>query len=157
MTQLKEFTFDKCGALTFDSKGEVSGIGPRFNAEDFFDLIMTMGGDDEGGQCPPSSQIGVFEDVKSYLVKAFNEREKDVKHDPFAQGTRYLLRLFIDWVLSNKRAVEGKPFVLARPELDTQNVFTSEDGTVTGFIDWGSRSPSFSRLPEVSKISDGRL
>ena len=138
MVQLDRFTFNRSGALHFDAQGNISEVGTRYLPN----LNAVQAGmwdeDCDDDDCDPFSEIGPFGDTKSYFLATLDQREAKLERSDFFQGADNLLRYFIEWglaeVVGSER--EKETFVLAHPDLDTQNILTLEDGTLTGIIDW---------------------
>ena len=74
--------------------------------------------------------------------------------DKFSIGLHQLLRMMIRCLPPSVASEETdrESFVLAHPDLDSQNLLVSEDGTVTALIDWDNvhtvpRCIGYSRYP----------
>jgi len=152
MAQLNKFAFNKCGSLTFDKEGNASDIDSRYCA-DFNAFHRRLCAEDYGEDDSfPFQETGPLADSRSYFLTALDQREVVQERSPFNQGTHYLLRLFIDWALVDSTTSRDEEFVLAHPDFDPQNLFTDEEGTLTGIIDWDwvaavSRSVGCLKLP----------
>jgi len=141
MAQLNKLHFDKGGSLIFDAEGVVTGVGKR-NFADFHALYgqvcsnaISDDGDEEDRELP-FTEVGPFEDVEAYFLHSLNKRDPEEEDSSFNQGALALLRLFTSWSLLDSGARQERDFVLSHPDFDYQNIFTSEDGTLTGIIDW---------------------
>ena len=134
MTQLDRFKFQNGGALRFDAEGEIEDIG-KTNHPDFHRLYKNMrseGCDDEDGEIPFTERLPCHETDSHFLQKL---DQGGSQHDctPFRQGVGCMLDRFVHWGLPDSDTAD---FVLTHPDLDIQNILTSQDGTVTGIIDW---------------------
>lgn len=134
MAQLSNLTFSQGGSLLFDTKGNVSGIGSS-NVVDLEKQYANMRSKDYDNTMA-FRQIGPFSEAKSHLLSLLDAREGDSEPNLVKQGACKLLRLFIEWSVMRTEAVREKPFVLAHPDLDSQNIFVDPDGTLVGIIDW---------------------
>ena len=134
MTQLNSLTFSQGGSLLFDDKGNVSGMGSAniFDLETQYANQRSSDYDDTMAFC----QIGPFNDPKSHLLSLLDKNEGKSKRTTVEQGACRLLRFFIESSIMRTETNREKPFVLAHPDLDSQNIFVDEDGTLTGIIDW---------------------
>ncbi|KAI1117005.1 kinase-like domain-containing protein [Nemania sp. NC0429] len=127
MVQLGKFTFSQGGAPIFDSDGQISDVGPVRNQDIARYLAQTES--DETVWC----ELGPFADAKSHLLALLDHR--DPPQDPFGNGVYKLLRLFIEW-LPELEGYDDKKFVLAHPDFDIQNILVTDEGRVSGVIDW---------------------
>ena len=134
MVQLNKFSFNQSGALLFDENGRVYGVGSRHLAD--FNIVYEKecNGTFRDEDDLPFSTMGPFDHATSYFLDALKKRAGQNEEDAFANGADILARKLIDWGLRN--GSQNDSFVLAHPDLDTQNIFTKEDGTLTGIIDW---------------------
>ena len=133
MTQLNSLAFNQGGSLLFDSKGNVVGIGSS-NIVDLETQYANMRSTDYDNTMA-FCQTGPFEDAKSYLLSSLETREGKHERCEVEQGAYKLLRLLIEWSIEDA-TVEEKPFVLAHPDLDKQNILVNDDGSLAGIIDW---------------------
>ena len=136
VVQLENLSFDKGGSLTFNEEAEVSGVQSRYCVD--FNTFYQRLCDKYNGDDPflPFQEAGPFEDPKSYFISSINQHDGVRQEDLFTKGAHSMLRLFIDWGFEGA-AVDGVgAFVLAHPDFDVQNIFTTEHGTLTGIVDW---------------------
>ena len=140
MTQLNSLAFRQGGSLLFDAEGEVAGIGSS-NIVDLETQYANMRSPDYDNKMA-FCQTGPFSDAKSYLLSLVDARQGKRDRGTIEQGAYKLLRLFIDWSLmdmstaNEKHSAQEKPFVLAHPDLDSQNILVNDDGSLAGLIDW---------------------
>ncbi|CAD6591337.1 MAG: hypothetical protein ASARMPREDX12_005084 [Alectoria sarmentosa] len=134
MAQLNTLTFSQGGSLLFDAKGEVSGIGSSnvVDLETQYANMRSVDYDNTMAFC----QTGPFRDPKTYFLSLVDAREVKRERGIVEQGAYKLLRLFLEWSLMDTSAVQEKPFVLAHPDLDNQNILVNDDGSLAGIIDW---------------------
>lgn len=132
MAQLNTLTFSQGGSLLFDAKGDVVGIGPSntVDLETQFANMRSADYDNTMAFC----QTGPFSDPGSYLLSLLDSREGKRERGIIEQGAYKLLRLFVEWSLMDTSGQE-KPFVLAHPDLDSQNILVNDDGSLAGIID----------------------
>ena len=133
MTQLNSLAFDQGGSLLFDNRGNVVGIGSS-NIVDLETQYANMRSTDYDNTMA-FCQTGPFEDAKSYLLSSLETREGKHERCEVEQGAYKLLRLLIEWSIKDATG-EEKPFVLAHPDLDKQNILVNDDGSLAGIIDW---------------------
>ena len=133
MAQLNTLTFSQGGSLLFDAKGDVVGMVPT-NIVDLETQIANMRSTDYDNTMA-FCQTGPFSDPGSYLLSLLDSREGKRERGIVEQGAYKLLRLFIEWSLMDTSGQE-KPFVLAHPDLDSQNILVNDDGSLSGIIDW---------------------
>ena len=134
MTQLNALTFNQGGSLLFDDKGNVSGMRSlnMLDLETQYAKLRSPDYDDSLAFC----QIGPFSDPKSHLLSLLDTNEGKSERSTVMQGACKLLRLFIEWSIMRTENGREKPFVLAHPDLDSQNIFVDDDGSLTGIIDF---------------------
>lgn len=155
MTQLNNLTFSQGGSLLFDDKGNVSGIGSSsmFDLETQYANLRSPDYDDSLAFC----QIGPFSDPKSHLFSLLDNNEGKSERSTVSLGACKLLRLFIEWSIMRIETNREKPFVLSHPDLDSQNIFVDDDGTLTGIIDVRHFSELFSPFlpfpPQILSIT----
>lgn len=133
MAQLNTLTFSQGGSLLFDTKGDVVGIGSS-NTVDLETQYANM----RSATCDNTMafcQTGPFGDPRSYLLSLLDAREGKCERGVIEQGAYKLLRFFVEWSLMDVSNLE-KPFVLAHPDLDCQNILVNDDGSLGGIIDW---------------------
>ena len=118
----------------FDADGGVFGVGPRhfIDWDTVYDRVIREDFDDH----LPFRENGPFEDEESYFFVALDGQEMRDLRTPFKQGAHILLRLLTKWGIEDHGRTPEGSFVLTHPDFDTQNIFTAEDGTLTGIIDW---------------------
>ena len=135
MAQLNTLTFSQGGSLLFDEEGSVVGIGSS-KVVDFETQLAKMRSTDYDNTLA-FCQIGSFSDPRSYLLSLVDAREGNCKRGIVEQGAYKLLRLLIEWCLiEDISSGQEKPFVLAHPDLDGQNIIVNDDGSLAGIIDW---------------------
>lgn len=129
MTQLKQFSFEKGGFLTFDSDGNPSGVGPmrRVDHQAMLDRWFV---DDDASNDPIYVESPTFDHLHEYYTFALGLHEQ-VK--PFPRGVALLLKALVDCI---PPSTGTKPFVLAHPDYDIQNFIVSDEGELQGIIDW---------------------
>ena len=134
MTQLNALTFHQGGSLLFDDEGNVSGMRSlnMLDLETQYAKLRSPDYDDSLAFC----QIGPFSDPKSHLLSLLGTNEGNSERSTVMQGACKLLRLFIEWSIMRTENGREKPFVLAHPDLDSQNIFVDDDGSLTGIIDF---------------------
>lgn len=136
MAQLNKLSFERGGALSFDKDGNVSGVGARYYADFNAFHRKLYAKEFSGDGFFPFHEAGPLTDVGSYFLSALDQRPGPQGRTPFRQGAYILLRHLIDWSLIDPTTSPNRAFVLAHPDFDTHNIFTDEDGTLTGIIDW---------------------
>ncbi|CAG8930125.1 unnamed protein product [Penicillium salamii] len=130
MIQLDKFSFDKGGSLIFDQQDQLSGIG-SLNPVDSADMHERLINEDPD-ESPIIIEQEPFSDPKAYYTSQLDLRGK--KDDSFNTGATQFLRMFFELM---KEPCDGrKPFVVAHPDFDIQNIIVSEDGELLGIIDW---------------------
>ncbi|KAL9071454.1 MAG: hypothetical protein Q9161_004171 [Pseudevernia consocians] len=140
MVQLNTLTFSQGGSLLFNAKGEAVGIGSSniVDLETQYANMRSADYDNTMAFC----QTGPFSDPESYLLSLVDAREGKRERGIVEQGAYKLLRIFVEASLmdtsavNGKQSVERKPFVLAHPDLDSQNILVNNDGSLAGIIDW---------------------
>ncbi|KAL4807079.1 kinase-like domain-containing protein [Aspergillus unguis] len=139
LVQLNTFTSRQAGALTFgpDEK-PCSDVGP-FREVDISTMLDRLREEEDYDGSSVYYELGPISDPVAYFTHTLNRREPPT--DEFGMGMHKLLRLFIDWAVSESEAAEASPdeptFVLAHPDLDIQNVLVSKtNGRLLGLIDW---------------------
>lgn len=138
--QLNSLTFSQGGSLRFDAKGNVVGIGSA-NIVDLDTQYANMRSPDYDNAMA-FCQTGPFSDPQSYLLSLLDTREGKRERGTVEQGAYKLLRLWIEWslidpgIIQGKSIVQERPFVLAHPDLDNQNILVNDDGSLAGIIDW---------------------
>ena len=151
MSELSKFQFDKIGSLQFESNSFLSPITiGEFNVPDeAADLEDMKNGVDRG---PHFRKIGPFDSSCAYFEALLSMQK--TPQDQFTIGLHQLLRMMIRCLPPSITAeqTDRESFVFAHPDLDVQNVLVSEDGTLTGLIDWDNvhtvpRCIGYSRYP----------
>lgn len=136
MAQLYQFRADQGGSFQFDSQGTPISVGgaktvdtvslyDRYNddgglSKDYEDVFY-----EKGPTADPTSSL-------LYLLERSKIKRKDNTNN---QGVDKSIRLFTKWILERIDCTE-KPFALAHPDFDLQNIYVEEDGTLCGIIDW---------------------
>ena len=151
MTQLRQFQFNRIGSLQFDSDSlNPTNIGPLIELDQAAQLAR------EREDNPIEfmyRKMGPFNTSREYFEALLNMQE--IPEDPFSKGIHQLLQMMIQCI---PRSVSGKSddgsesFVLAYPDLQDYSVLISEEGTLTGLIDWQNvhtvpRCIGYSRYP----------
>jgi len=136
MSKLSKFQFDRIGALDFDSDDKI--LDPKrileFEVEDESAELKDMeSGIDKG---PLFRRIGPFDSSSAYFEALLAMQEPPQSN--CSVGARHLLKLMIRCLPPSLATREPCPesFVLAHPDLGSQNVLVSEDGTLVALIDW---------------------
>ena len=80
-------------------------------------------------------QKGPFDNPMKSLLHNLDRLGLEYRGSARAQGLHRCLRLFTEWAREHETG-EELPFVLAHPDLDTQNLLVDEDGSLSGVIDW---------------------
>lgn len=136
MSQLSNFRFDKVGSLQFDSGGSVPTTVGQCNVLDGEADLAAM----REGLEPVLTyrKIGPFDTSKEYF-EALLSLHKSPNYES-ALGRRQLLNMMLQSIpLSvpmKTSDTESESFVLAHPDFDSQNIYVSEDGTLTALLDW---------------------
>ena len=132
MSQLNRLNFGKGGALRFDDKGNLTGIGgsKAVDLEALYEKLQTE------EKATPFYLKESSKDPKSYFQALLDRRAKKMERSEFDKGVYELLRLLIAWSLSDSSTLQDKPFVLSHPDFDSQNILVTNDGTLAGLIDW---------------------
>ncbi|RAO70470.1 uncharacterized protein BHQ10_006482 [Talaromyces amestolkiae] len=138
MVQLGQVSFEQAGSLfTSELNGDIDA-----NSLEIWPLrlvnniaMLERMKDDDYDDLPIYLEAGPFRDFQAYFTALLDYREKSPTTD-FTRGQLILLRILLDWIPEPKLRDECKPFVLAHPDLDIQNVLVAEDGTLQGIIDW---------------------
>ena len=116
------------------------GMSPRLCVEDDVSNTQQATGHieadgDESDDGDIICERGPFIHPKAYFMSHLDRPDPAFRADAYERGTDMCLRLFIKWAFAESRNHE-RPFVLTHPDLDVQNILVSEDGTITGLIDW---------------------
>lgn len=121
MTELSKFEFDHIGKLDID---ETTGA-LRVVAFPDSKSLLQAGMDD----CEDAFPVGPFSTTHAFLSHKLSIRRKTSDSPMLA-----LLQLFL--LSLPDPSLDGPPFVLRPPDFEFQNVLVSDDGTITGLIDW---------------------
>ncbi|KAI7972795.1 hypothetical protein EIK77_003941 [Talaromyces pinophilus] len=138
MVQLSQVSFEQAGLLSFsglndDIEINTLEIGPLCLLNNC--AMLERMKDDDYNELPICLEAGPFRDPKDYFTAVLDYREKGPTSD-FTRGQLILLRMLLGWIPEPELRDGCKPFVLAHPDLDIQNVLVAEDGTLQGIIDW---------------------
>ncbi|KPM39240.1 hypothetical protein AK830_g7316 [Neonectria ditissima] len=130
MVQLKAFSFNKGGFMTFAPDGNVkSEIGPMRHV-DHQAMLDRWFIDKDPADEPIYIESPAFDSPHGYFTFALNLHEET---RPFPKGVLLLLELLISCI---PVPPDTKPFVLAHPDYDIQNFIVSDTGELQGIIDW---------------------
>lgn len=120
---LASFEFDTIGRLGFDDESQAYFVAPFPDFGVFFlpnDVNRTV----------HYGPAGPFHSGVNFMLHVLQMRRRASPED-----TRILmLQMFLP--LLTNLPLDGPPFVLGHPDLDSQNVLVSDDGTITAIIDW---------------------
>lgn len=127
-------------ALSFDSLGSIQG-GEAMSGSPLIGPIYQY------RELPDSSQVylnayGPFKSGYAWLQDGFAEsREEEFqlrgdKLDEFDVGVDKVIDILLRRISAIDSLVNTEGYVLAPPDLDSQNVMVDKTGNVTGFIDW---------------------
>ena len=129
MAELSKFTFSQGGALQFDSNGDVINIGgarvPDCHAMYNFN---GAGEDIYRAKGPTNNPV-------SDILFMLRKRAITNKDSALERGRLKVLRMFSEWIMED-RIFDEEEFVLAHPDLDTQNILVQDDDTICGVLDW---------------------
>lgn len=143
MSELSQLKFSHGGSLRFDLKGNVSSVG----AARVVDTISMIRRRDErtdsenprGYSDDLFCEKGPWNDPYSSILSFLDRQGGEQKSPPLGRGRQESLRLFIRWAIDHlgrgDQNAAGQ-FVLAHPDLDLQNIYVLDDGTLSGIIDW---------------------
>ena len=127
MSQLKEITFPKIGSLELDDDDDgVPSVGPILPS--WQELLDQSNRDYHSWVLP-----GPFVSVHAFLSTIIAQRTPCAP-TPDYQIELILLRMFA--LSLPDPSLDGPPFVLSMPSLNLSNIFITEDGRITCFIDW---------------------
>ncbi|KAF7544173.1 hypothetical protein G7Z17_g10163 [Cylindrodendrum hubeiense] len=130
MVQLKTFSFDKGGFMTFDSNGNMtSEIGPMRHIDHQAMLDRWFIHKDPADD-PIYVESPAFDSPHDYFMFPLRLHEET---RPFPKGVLLLLELLISCI---PVPPDTQPFVLAHPDYDIQNFMVSDTGELQGIIDW---------------------
>jgi hypothetical protein len=145
MSQLHALQFDKIGSLVFESDAAVPHVDAMVQMKSSYE-DMFNGGEVWG----TASLSGPFESTKAYLLAMLDDPTEAVKERKISDAGLCLLRLAID---SIPPSLDTPPtFSLGHPDFNYQNIFTNDEGDITGLIDWDGthtlpRALGFARYP----------
>ncbi|ETN46335.1 uncharacterized protein HMPREF1541_00519 [Cyphellophora europaea CBS 101466] len=130
MAQLHKLSFDMRGMLTFDSAGDVSGVGPyiALKGNDLQDVVR---GGLEMTHWRETTTYGPYDSV----MAAFDE-DIAAQARPGSERDACLSILKTALETMPPRLIEDKCFYLTKPDSNWQNIYVNEAGKVTSFIDW---------------------
>ncbi|KAK7416713.1 hypothetical protein QQX98_005039 [Neonectria punicea] len=130
MVQLKSFSFEKGGFMTFDSNGNsTSEIGPMRHIDHQAMLDRWFIHKDPADD-PIYVESPAFDNPHDYFMFPLGLHEET---RPFPKGVLLLSELLISCI---PVPTDKKPFVLAHPDYDIQNFIVSDTGELQGIIDW---------------------
>ena len=151
MSQLHTFQFNEIGSLVWKSDelkpdvDAITGLGSTY--EELWDGVEPWG---------TPYVAGPFQSTKEYLLDMLDEPEEpqgprdEPKASDWGFAETALLRRLIESIPQSL----DKPhsFVLGHPDFNYQNIFVSDNGEITGFIDWDGvhtnpRALGFARYP----------
>jgi Phosphotransferase enzyme family len=139
--------------LSFDLIGSLEGsMGDNFVTEVNGCVIVDEFNDIDSRADFAYRQVGPFISTRDYFQSLLDLQVTCA--NPYSKGRRHLLELIIQSMPNFDDSIPTgqKRFVLAHPDLDSQNVLVSDDGTVTCILDWDTvhafpRCIGYSRYP----------
>ena len=131
MADLSTLTFPQGGALQFDANGEYIGIGGTRVID-----LHAMFTSDEPGSHVVFTAKGPTNNPQFDLLTMLRKRDAPQNETALERGQFQALKLFATWAMEDRNYDGVDDFVLAHPDLDTQNILVQNDGTLCGIIDW---------------------
>ena len=122
MVELSTLEFDKIGCLDWDDTARLHHVVPFPDSSAFFVGVPSEEKYDEG-------PTGPFDTAHSFLSFLLSTRRRIADSPMLA-----VLQVFLSALPDN--TLDGPPFVLYHPDLDSKNVLVNEDGVIIGIIDW---------------------
>lgn len=144
MAELSRPRFGQAGSLSFDDAGKLLGIKAA-RAVDAVTMLeepatpKSANNSDKPGRADDIfCEKGPLDTAVSSILFGLDRRLALVKLNMHDRGLDKCLRLYTQWAIehSEVKAGEEEQFVLGHPDLDTQNIFVLEDGTLSAIIDW---------------------
>ena len=129
MVELSQLKFAKGGAFVDDSM-DVASIRAADNHK-MFNEIRAGNKDVEELYCAKGPMSNPLSQIP-FMIRRGGIKNQDQALD---RGGFESLDLLTRWA-SEYLDVDHEDFVLAHPDLDSQNIFVKEDGTLCGIIDW---------------------
>jgi len=124
MVELSALEFDRIGRIDID---DITGQHHIVSFPDAEHLIVRREALDP--DAVQVEEVGPFASSHEFL-RCLMERRGMTDDSPMLA----LLQLFVSAVPD--QSFDGPPFTLFPPDFDSQNVLVSDDGTITGLIDW---------------------
>ncbi|KAF7552709.1 hypothetical protein G7Z17_g4120 [Cylindrodendrum hubeiense] len=129
MVQLEPYSFETGGSPLFDLDGFSVGVGPMRQLDQ--QAMLDRRCIHEDASCDPLyAEKAPISDPEKFYTFLLNLHAKS---NPSNAGENALLNQMISWIPEPNSL---KPFVLAHPDFDVQNILVSEDGQIEGIIDW---------------------
>jgi hypothetical protein len=128
--QLGKFKFDKIGSLHYEpGSTDPTDVRQCIVVDELASIAAAQSGVNY-------LKIGPFDTSREYFEALL--RTHKAPSDPFSVGIRRLLRMMIEYIPRSigTHEEDHESFVLSHPDLDSQNVRVSEDGTLTALLDW---------------------
>jgi aminoglycoside phosphotransferase (APT) family kinase protein len=146
MSQLSKFKFDKIGSLHYEPENtNPTDIRQCIVVDELASIAAAQSGVNY-------LRIGPFDTSREYFEALLCIRK--APSDEFSIGILNLLRMMLECIPRSVGTPEDdhESFVLSHPDLDSQNVLVSEDGTLTALLDWDNvhtipRCIGYSRYP----------
>ena len=125
MSQLHTLHFDSIGSLAFGGDGVFPHVEAMVKMKSSYENLLN--GDDVWGT---ASLCGPFKSTRDYLLAILQVQNEAT----FTDAELCLLRQAID---SIPPFLDTAPtFSLGHPDFNYQNIFISDEGEITGIIDW---------------------
>ena len=145
MSQLHTLRFDKIGSLVFESENAFPHVGAMIHVKS--DIDEMFAGREVWGT---ASLSGPFESTKAYLRAMLEDCKEVPKKQEWTKAQLSLLHLTIDSIPETLDTSQS--FSLGHPDFNYQNIFTNDEGDITGLIDWDGvhtlpRALGFARYP----------
>ncbi len=145
MSQLHILSFDRIGSLVFESDNTFQRVDAVIRMKEDLDE-MFAGGSVWG----TVSRIGPFESTKAYLFAMLDDPKEVPKKQEWTKAELSLLHQAIDSIPQSLDTPQT--FSLGHPDFNYQNIFTNDEGDITGLIDWDDvhtlpRALGFARYP----------
>lgn len=145
MSQLHTIPFDRIGSPVFDSSGAFQNMDAivkmKYDLEEMYDGVNVWG---------TASHLGPFESTKAYLFAWLDNPKEIPEEQKWTKAELSLLHHAIDSIPQSLDT--PKTFSLGHPDFNYQNIFTNDEGDITGLIDWDGvhalpRALGFARYP----------
>ena len=145
MSQLHTLQFDRIGSLVFESGNAFPHVGAMTHLKSDIDELFA--GHELWGTV---SLLGPFESTKTYLHAMLGEPKDIPKEQKWVKAKLSLLHQAIDSIPQSLDT--SQTFALGHPDFNYQNIFTNDEGDITGLIHWDGvhtlpRALGFARYP----------